>query len=140
MCFPKARVKKEDVPKALPLLPKEGFMSAFDLKSGYHRVHIQSDFTQFLGFQWRGSLFKFLVLPFGMSLAPFVFTELLKPLMKKWRTDGLGVAMYLDDGLIWSYTAHRCEESTRIIRADLGEAGFAMSEAKCIWVPTQKIT
>ena len=79
-------------------------MFSFDLKSGYHHVDIYPGHRKFLSFSWRFSdgavrYFQFSVLPFGLSSAPYVFTKLLKPLVKKWRGEGKTIILYLDDGL-----------------------------------------
>ncbi|KAK6019557.1 hypothetical protein OSTOST_14804, partial [Ostertagia ostertagi] len=50
------------------------------------------------------------------------------------------VTLYLDDGLIWADSAHRCEEFVRTIRKDLELAGVTMAEDKCSWIPLQRIT
>ena len=38
------------------------------------------------------------MLPFGFSSAPYVFTSILKPLQKSWRSQGIPIAIFLDDG------------------------------------------
>ncbi|KHJ78691.1 hypothetical protein OESDEN_21686, partial [Oesophagostomum dentatum] len=81
----------------------------------------------------------FLMLPFGLSSAPMIFTKLMRPLLAKWRSHGHKIAVYLDDGLIWSNTAHRCEESIEVVKKDLEDAGFVVAEEKSTWVPVQKI-
>ncbi|CAB3990422.1 Hypothetical predicted protein [Paramuricea clavata] len=43
--------------------------------------------------------FIFRVLPFGLSTAPLVFTKILKPVLRHWRSSGKRVCMFLDDGL-----------------------------------------
>ncbi|CAJ0592617.1 unnamed protein product [Cylicocyclus nassatus] len=136
----KVRVKYEDVARVLPLLPERGFMASFDLQAGYHHVKINDNFTHFLGFRWKNKIYKFLVLPFGLSPAPYIFTKLMRPLLKKWRATGLFVAIYLDDGLIWAKSAHECELAVAKIRDDLSRAGFFVAEDKCSWRPLQKMT
>ena len=42
----------------------------------------------------------FSVLPFSLASVPYVFTKLLRPLMKLWRSRGLKSLMYLDDGIV----------------------------------------
>ena len=79
-------------------------MFSFDLKSGYHHVEIFPEHRQYLLFSWIFSsgvtrYFQFSVLPFGLSSAPYLFTKLLKPLVKKWRTEGKSIVVFLDDGL-----------------------------------------
>ena len=44
------------------------------------------------------SFFMFTVLPFGLSSALYIFTKLLRPLVKHWRSQGIRVVVYLDDG------------------------------------------
>ena len=68
-------------------------MITFDLKSGYHHVDINQDCWPYLGFSWYGpwqhrQFFMFQVLPFGLSTACYVFTKLLRPLIKFWRSKG----------------------------------------------------
>jgi hypothetical protein len=41
----------------------------------------------------------FLVFPFGLSSACYIFTKITRPLIKKWRGERKQVLMYLDDGL-----------------------------------------
>ena len=64
-------------------------MFTFDLKSGYHHVDIHEDFQTYLGFSWgEGAsrrFYVFRVLPFGLASACYVFTKLLRPLVKRWR-------------------------------------------------------
>lgn len=113
-------------------------MFKFDLKSGYYHVNIHESFYKFLGFSWfyRGKLrfFVFKVLPFGLSSAPYVFTKLLRPLVKYWRTAGIHIIVYLDDG--WGIeTVRLCKIISDKVRADLIKAGFVLNHEKCIWVP-----
>ncbi|KAK6725596.1 hypothetical protein RB195_004113 [Necator americanus] len=135
----KSNIKFEDLAKVLPLSPRGGFMANFDLKSGYHHVKIHPHWTKFLGFKWRGRYFAFLVLPFGLSTAPMVFTKLMRPLLAKWRSQGISIAVYLDDGLIWAESAHRCNECVQVVREDLYNAGFLVVEEKCTWISLQKL-
>ena len=44
--------------------------------------------------------FVFAVLPFGLSTACYLFTKLLRPLIRYWRGQGLKAILYLDDGIV----------------------------------------
>ena len=64
---------------------KRLFVFDFDLKSGQHHVDIFPEHRKYLAFSWEfvpGHMrfFQFIVLPFGLSSAPYIFTKLLKPL------------------------------------------------------------
>jgi hypothetical protein len=40
----------------------------------------------------------FSVLPFGLSSAPFLFTKLMREIVKYWRSLSYPIIVYLDDG------------------------------------------
>ena len=55
---------------------------------------------KYLRFQWKDNLYEFQSLPFGLSSAPRVFTKLLKPVLARFRHQGMRLIMYLDDMLV----------------------------------------
>ena len=46
------------------------------------------------------SFFMFVVLPFGSTSAPYVFTKMKRPLVRLWRSKRLKAIVYLDDGIV----------------------------------------
>ena len=97
----KQKVKFEDWRVGLYYFEKGSRFTRFGLKRGYH--HIFPDHQRFLGFSWvtsdgKPSFFIFTVLEFGLSSAPYIFTKLLRPLVKHWRSQGIHIVIYLDDG------------------------------------------
>ena len=87
----KSKFRCKDMSIAREVLDAGDFMFSFALKSGYH-VEIFPGHRQYLSFSWTFSsshtrlLHFFSVLPFGISSAPYLFTKILKPLVKKWRS------------------------------------------------------
>ena len=61
---------------------KDCFCIKFDLKSGYHNIDISEEFQTYLGFSWNQKYYRYTVLPFGLSSAPFIFTKCLRPVVK----------------------------------------------------------
>ena len=57
-------------------------MFAFDIHLAYHHVDIYEPHTEFLGFTWTVNgcitLLTFIVLPFGLRTACYLFTKLTK--------------------------------------------------------------
>ena len=96
--------KYEDLHVATSLFKKHEFLFKFDLKSGYHHVDIYPEHQKYLGFQWDidgvTGYYVFAVLPFGLSTACYIFTKLMRPLVRYWRGRGLKAIVYLDDGII----------------------------------------
>jgi hypothetical protein len=50
--------------------------TSIDLKDSYFHVPLHPSTCKYMRFGWKGSLFQFLVLPFGLSPAPKVFTSI----------------------------------------------------------------
>ena len=106
-------LKYEDMKTALMLVEKEDLLCTFDLTSGYHYVDIHPDSQSFLGFKWKERYYVFTVLPFGLATACYVFTKLLRGLVKLWRGEGI------DDGIIMLEGRGRAERESRYIRGPL---------------------
>ena len=128
----------------IPSLFQQGdYMITFDLKSGYHHVDINKEFWPYLGFSWQypggcRRFFMFRVLPFGLSTACYVFTKLLRPLVKHWRSNGRQAVIYIDDGICAASTLAEMERHSKAIQADLRGAGFVLNTEKSKLVPHQE--
>lgn len=80
-----------------------GYMFSFDLKRGHHVKTFQPHET-FLGFSWNfqgeTGYYIFTVLPFGLSVPPYIFNKILRPLIRWWRGNSIYIVVFLEDG--WS--------------------------------------
>ncbi|XP_078688642.1 uncharacterized protein LOC144920363 [Branchiostoma floridae x Branchiostoma belcheri] len=140
----KHKFKCEDLRLAAKEFRRNEFMFTFDLKSGYHHIDIFQGHRKYLGFAWKFDgktrYFVFCVLPFGLSTAPYIFTKLLKPIVTKWRSEGISIFVYLDDGL----GKGRGLDNTRLIAkhvcTDIVKFGLVPNPGKCVWEPSQVVT
>ena len=48
-------------------------------------------------FQGQIRYFHFKILMFGLSTSPYIFTNLVRPLVKHWQEQGIKTAIYLND-------------------------------------------
>ena len=73
------------------------------IKQGYHHIDIYKPYQKFPGFSWevvwKTCYFVFMVLPFELTSAPFIFTKVMRCLVKHWRINAIRIACFLDDGL-----------------------------------------
>ena len=122
----------------------DGYVFKFDLKSGYHHVDVFEEHQTYLGFSWKidniVKFFVFTVLPFGLSTAPFVFTKVVRPLVKYWRFNSIKIACFLDDGLGIGNTFERALEDSTFVLNSLTKAGFIINSEKSVWQPTKVLT
>ncbi|CAG2254074.1 unnamed protein product [Mytilus edulis] len=135
----KSSVKFEDVRIAMQFITNNSFCFQFDIVSAYHHVNIFMPHTEFLGFSWRHEntekWYKFLVLPFGLSSACYIFTKITRPLIKSGGGEGKQVLMYLDDGLGTHTDEETCKTMSNQVRQDLIQSGFVPKNEKSKWSP-----
>ena len=106
------------------LVEKEDLLCTFDLTSGYHHVDIHPNSQSFLGFKWKERYYVFTVLPFGLATACYVFTKLLRGLVKLWQGEGIRCVMYIDDGIIMSEGRGRAERESSISEVHWKQHGW----------------
>ena len=81
-------------------------MCKLNLKDAYFSVPLDRNSRKFARFQWKGTLYEFMCLCFGLGPAPRVFTKLLKiaiSLLRKINIRDI-LIIYLGDMLILSHT------------------------------------
>ena len=96
--------KMEDLSHLPSLLRRGDFMCKIDLKDAYQTIPIAKKSRIYLRFLWRGRLYQFTCLPFGLRSSPRIFTKVLKPLLVYLRALGVRLLVYLDDILIMAAT------------------------------------
>ena len=134
----------EDLRTVLQIFFPGMFDFSFALKSAYHYIDICEEHEKFLSFKWTSSdgvtkFYEFRVLPFGMCSAPYVFTKVLRQLVKYWRGRGHLTFMYLDDGSGGDTSFESAKSLSDTSRQDIVSSGFTPNDDKSVWQPTQKL-
>jgi hypothetical protein len=140
----KTSVKFKDIRIAMQFITNNSYCFKFDLHSAYHHVDIFKSHTDYLGFSWcygnTVNYLKFLVLPFGLSSACYIFTKLTRPLVKNWRGEGKQIMMHVDDGIDVHIDLQVCKTLSDEVRQDLILSGFVLKKEKYMWSPVQQLT
>ena len=107
-----------------------------DLSSAYHHIEIHPDSTPFLGFEWGGVFYRFVVLPFGISTAPWLFTKVMGHCGRFLRSPGLGLDLliYLDDLIFAAPTARDALRTAQTMIHVLRRFGWLIHPTKCTGV------
>ncbi|KAK3087671.1 hypothetical protein FSP39_008985 [Pinctada imbricata] len=138
------KFRLEDVSTAREMFDKNDFLFGFDLKSAYHHIEIYDEDREYLGFLWKHEgkerYFIFNVLPFGISVAAYIFTKVTRVLIEKWRSMGIRILMYLDDGLCADVSYDKAMSLSQFVKQDLIKFGFLIADEKCQWEPVKQIT
>lgn len=137
--LPKEKFKMEGLHTARSLLRQGDYMMKLDLKDAYYAVPIHQESRKYLRFQFEGTTFEFRCLPFGLSLAPRVFTRILRPIVAKLRSEGIRTVIYLDDLLLIHHQKDALIEIFHYVRRLLSSLGFIVKLEKCSPAPTHRL-
>lgn len=122
--------KIEDFRTAVKLVSRDCFMANLDLKDAYHLININPVSRKYLRFEFCGKLYEFNVLPFGLNKAPYIFTKIMKPIIKLLRTCGYLSTVYLDDIFLLGQTKSECLENINTTKKLLTSLGFVINMEK----------
>lgn len=132
--------KMEDLRTVLKLITKDCFMTKIDLKDAYYLIKVHENSKKYLRFKFDNNLFEFNVLPFGLSTAPYIFTKVLKPIVRLLRSAGLTSTNYLDDFWLMGQTYEECLYNTSMTSKLLISLGFLINEEKSCMIPSKICT
>ena len=137
--IPQRHFKMETLKQVCTMINQGDYLTSIDLTDAFMHVLVHQSSRRFLQFTWKGRLFQFRVLPFGMSLSPMVFTKILKPVLRWARRKGIRLTAYLDDLLIVAKDRPTSLLHTRLILHKLTDLGFLVKHSKSSLTPSQSI-
>jgi hypothetical protein len=132
--MPVEKFKLEHIQVALGLVQSGDMLFTIDMQAGYHQVPLKPWMRKLLCFQWAGRVYRWKVLPFGLSSAPRAYGKLGRAMLKRWRSMGIRCSNYIDD----FFFAARPEEVLGVrqrVLADLTALGWYISADKCMLQP-----
>ena len=135
----KKHFKMEDLRKVAKCIFPGLWAVKLDLKDAYMHLRLALHVIQFFAFALGDRLFAFQVLPFGLTIAPWAFTRVLKPVKKSLRIGGMMISSFLDDFLIlaWSFQ-EAVEQAARAIDL-LQRLGFEINWKKSSLAPSKRL-
>lgn len=122
----------------LNFLQKAGFVSSWDLKSGYFHVLIHPKYRTYFGFKVGTAYLHFNGVCFGWSQACYVFTVVMQEIFIEARARGIPVSSYIDDGITADPRYGRCLWSVVRIVKLLNLMGAYFGIPKCRSRPSQE--
>ena len=135
----KIHFKMENINTALHTIAPGDYLVSIDLKDAYFSIPIFKPHRKFLRFKWSDQTYEFTCLPFGYSLAPRVFTKVLKPVISHLRENGYRVVIFLDDILLIGSSVEECLSKLSFLRDLLQSLGFVINVNKSQLIPVRCI-
>lgn len=129
------RFKMETAKSIRMAIQRGDFATSIDLKDAYFHVPMNKASWRYLRFVWRGIVYQFKALPFGLSPAPYIFTRITKPVAALARGKGIRLKMYLDDWLNLNQCQEGCLKDTQKVITLSQSLGFNIKPEKSDLVP-----
>ncbi|MEL7522376.1 MAG: reverse transcriptase domain-containing protein, partial [Cyanobacteria bacterium J06553_1] len=117
--------------------PNSGVLQV--LKDAYWHVPIHKRYRPFLAFSAGKRVYQFRVLPFGLNIAPRVFTRILRPVHNALAQAGVQMLMYLDDWLVFASSAEECNTMVETTLQIGRRMGLLFNLDKSHLLPTKRI-
>jgi hypothetical protein len=110
---------------------------SIDLTDAYFHVPINKHFRKYLRFSVMGETYQFRALPFGLVIAPRVFTAIMLEIARVLRIQGVAIHQYLDDWLVKNADPEATSHQVQAILTLLETVGLLVNLKKSELVPKQ---
>ena len=94
--------------------------------------------SKYLRFHHKGVTYQFVSLPFGLAIAPLVFTSLVKEVKLLALQQGIILHQYLDDWSIRAPSKEECHSQTQALLSLVKDLGFVVNLKKSELRPSQR--
>ena len=115
------------------------YVTVYDIKSCYHQISMAPDHRKYLGFSWflngKVRYFIFKVVPFGICTGPSICKTIFRPLVVKWREEGIPTVLFFDDGVVGGNSFKACKKASETVFKDLVLCHILPSAEKSCWEP-----
>ena len=130
--------KMENIKSVENLLFPGDFMGTIDLKDAFFLILIHNDSKKYLRFEFRGQLFQFTCLPFGLNISPLIFTKLIRVVVNLLRKRGSKSIAYLDNLLCIAQNYKDCDNNLKETIHLFEKLGFIINYSKSSLIPNTK--
>ncbi|KAL0479741.1 hypothetical protein AKO1_007538 [Acrasis kona] len=121
------------------MLQKGMWATKWVLVSGYNHAAMHKDTWKLLTFEFEGTLYQYITLPFGLNTAPSEFSKIVGEAVKILRKEGILIFFYLDDFLVLARTREKCKTATARFLTVMQDLGFIFARSKSMVEPTQLV-
>ena len=118
------------------LLP-EWWTFSIDLKDAYLHVPIHPSARKFMRVMFKGRVYQFKALPFGLSPAPWLFTKVVAEVKAMVHGQGIQLHQFLDDWLVKASTFEECSRLVPLVVQLVQSLGWLVNFGKSDLIPRQ---
>ena len=117
----------------------QSWFTSIDLNDAYFHLPIAPHHRPYLRFAFEGRAYQYRVLPFGLSLAPRIFTRCMRAALAPMQDTGMQILPYLDDWLICTPTRERAEQDTTALLGLVERLSLTVNYGKSCLIPSHQV-
>lgn len=137
-CLDVPHFKMETLLSVREALRQGHWSVSIDLQDAYLHVPIHQKYRRLLRFVYKGKVYQFNVLPFGLATAPLVFTTLMKPVLAFCHRRGCLLSAFLDDWILHHADVSVLRNQLQFLLTTLCSLGLGVNETKSRFRPMQQ--
>jgi hypothetical protein len=131
--------KMETIQEVTKLMKKNNYMTSIDLSDAFLHIPVHPQSRKYLRFHWQKTTYQFCTTPFGLSLVPWLFTKITKPILEWARSQQIRISAYLDDWIVIGDNVDQTRAHTLLLIQKLETLGWIINQKKSSLIPKQKI-
>ena len=113
---------------------------SLDLEDAFFHVPIHPNFRKYLRFAFQGQVYQFRAMPFGLAIAPRVFTKLMAAVGAYLRVHRVLILQYFDDWLLHQLDRQLLLWNLEFAWKELLSLGLLLNANKSDLIPSQDFT
>ena len=121
------------------ILPQGAWLGKVDVQDAYLHLPIAKRLQKYLAFVHKNRVFTFVAMPFGLAIAPYVFTRVMKFPLRVLRSQGVQILAYLDDLIVWHTQKELCQLHLDRTIQTLKTLGFLINIKKSVLFPVRSV-
>ena len=129
----------EGINRAIELITKDCFLASVDLEKAYYSVPIAERHKKYLRFRFKDQTFEYSCLPNGVSMAPRLFSKIIRVIFGQLRNLGHSSVICTDDSLLVAKTPEDCRNNISDTIGIMQKAGFYVNWSKSSHEPRQEL-
>ena len=131
--------KMDNLSMTKTVIKPNDYMVKVDLKDAYQCIPVHQADRKYMRLRWKGTLYQFTCLPFGLASAPRQFTRLMKPIVTELRKLGIRLLIYLDDIILFNQDPTQLVTDMNSLTHLLRNLGLVLNTKKSVTTPTRQI-
>jgi hypothetical protein len=129
----------DDLRVVQSLVTKDCYFASIDLRDAFLHLRHSPSSSGFLGFEWLGTFYAYLVTPFGSKYSPIYFASVMLQVARELRHQGVTLNIFYDDILIIGSSPEEVNRSVLRTLCLLYRLGLTVNFEKSELSPVQNI-